>query len=84
MGDVASLVGPIFLAVLGAVCAAIITLVVAYIVHEIRWTRREQQVRFGGPANRTLADRLAEHQIEPGDPAEWIVINPHQPERTDQ
>lgn len=54
-------------ALLGAVYAA------GFAVHEWKWTQRERQIRWGGPADRTLPDRLAQYQIEAEHPEETIT-----------
>lgn len=62
------------LVILSTLLAAAALYAISYAVYEWRWARRERLVRFGGPANRTLADRLAAYQIEPDHPEEHINL----------
>lgn len=63
--------------------AAILFVVVAYVLHEWKWGHRERQVRWGGPAEKSLADRLTEYQIEAEHPDEVVkATNPNERELT--
>lgn len=65
------------LVVLCVILAAVAIYAIAYALHEVKWTRRERQVRWGGPADKSLADRLAEYAIDAEHPDEMIqMTNP--------
>lgn len=61
---------------LGLVILAAGVYAVAYVAHETKWNQRERQIRWGGPADRTLPDRLAQYQIEAEHPDEYISTMP--------
>lgn len=52
---------------------AVVIFVAVYLAQEWRWSRREREIRWGGPADRTLPDRLAQYQIEAEHPEESIT-----------
>lgn len=64
------------LVLLAAIATWAVAYAIGFAVHEWKWTQRERQIRWGGPADRTLPDRLAQYQIEAEHPDEYITMRP--------